>query len=294
MDAFRPNRSSRFVTRAGQRTAHVRHRLRYVGHRMLHPRIRLPHVRPRMRYLRHRVLDTRMWIRDVRAGAPLLWRRALHPTRETFGRTVGGIAGLVFIVGSVAVLVGLLTTTGGSRIPSLLGGSFTVEVSESGVPYVAIDTDASGGEGNEPTLASGRDKDGSSLILLFPVGSDFSFGGTDPPPGSDPVPPPPGTSPAPAPSPSPPQSPGPSPAPTPGPSPPSPGPSPRPSPPPDPSPSPRPSDVPSPTPEPSPTPDPSPDPSPTPDPSPDPSPTPDPSPEPSPTSEPSPEPSPWL
>jgi hypothetical protein len=131
-----------------------------------------------------------LWAADVRSG--------LMQVRP---RTLGLATGTILLC-SMA-LAGLLTMGGGS-VPRALGGAFTVEVDESGQPYVALDPQALGDGGS--TKAGGR----APAVPLFAVaaGADvFSFV-----PVGDPQPPP-GPSPGPDPSPAP--SPGPSPSPTP-------------------------------------------------------------------------------
>jgi hypothetical protein len=213
------------------------------------------------------------WVPFVRVDAPSLDAR--ERTRQVWLGLITGVLGAL-------IVIGFLEATDASRPLQRVGGAFSVEVGDDGVPYIAIDPAALDQNEKEPTTASrdgGGSKSGSSPILLFPlVGDLFTFGGDDPPPGTDPGPPPdpqPAPGPLPSPSPSPDPSPGPSPSPSPGPSP-HPEPSPTPDPPPDPSPEPSPDPSPEPSPDPSPEPSPDPSPEPSPDPSPEPSPSPEP------------------
>jgi hypothetical protein len=235
--------------------------------------------------MRRSIGHARFRVEDLRAEVAFVWGRARHPTRtQVWQQARHPTLSQVLIIGGVVVLslIGVRMAMDAPSAPSVLGAAFTVHVSDAGVPYIAIDSDALGGGEGGPTQTDGGGPDGngdSTPILLFPISDElFAFDGGDPPPGIDP-PPSPNPEPSPGPGPTPSPSPGPSPSPTPGPSTtPSPAPSPEPSPTPDPSPN----QDPSPTPDPSQTPEPSPtqDPSPTEDPSPtqDPSPTADPSP----------------
>ena len=168
---------------------------------------------------------------------PWIWD--LKQRREVTVGLIGGCIGALMVIG-------FLGATDANYSPvSPLGQAFTVQVSDSGVPYVVIDPDAVGQSGSQPTQANGgpqgRGGGGPLLILLFPRGGNLTFGGGKPSSGGDPRP-----SPDPQPKPGPtrlrprllsPAGPSPSPTPTfvsPGPSP-SPDPSVSPQPSPDPS-----------------------------------------------------------
>ena len=188
----------------------------------------------------------RIRIRHIRAEAPLLLERTPHRSRELVLTLItAAIGGLL--------VAGFLEATDEDISPvSALGGAFTVDIGDNGMPYIAIDPEGLGQNEAEPMTASGDGKggeSGSSLALLLPISGDL-FGGDDPPPGTDPQP-----SPDPRPTPVPSPSPSPSPDPSPGPSP-SPEGEPSPSPDPSPEPEPSPSTEPSPSPEPSPPPKP--------------------------------------
>lgn len=133
MDAFPPNPLARFGARAGERAAHVRLWLRYVRHRMLDARIRVPQARSRLRYLRRRMLDVRIRVPQVRPLLRSMWERALHPKRDqVFSLITAGIGGLI--------VIGFLAATDVEfRPPSVLAGAFTAEVGDNGLPYIAID-----------------------------------------------------------------------------------------------------------------------------------------------------------
>jgi hypothetical protein len=221
--------------------------------------------------------DVVPWLRS-------LPERTLHSFRELLPALITAAIGVLLVVGFVEA------TDGDISPASTLGGAFTVEVGDNGIPYIAIDPEALGQNEAEPLTGSGGDEggtSGSSPAALFPSDGDLSTsGGDNPLPGTDPQP-----SPDPRPTPVPSPSPSPSPDPSPGPSP-SPPPTPSPEGEPSPSPEPLPSPEPSPSPDPSPSPEPSPSPKPTKPPKPSPSPEPSPSSEPPPSPEPSPSPEP--
>ena len=112
------------------------------------------------------------------------WTWDLKQGREVTVGLIGGCIGAL-------VVIGFLAATDANYSPvSPLGQAFTVRVSDSGVPYVAIDPDAVGQSGSEPTQANGgpqgRGSGGPSPILLFPLGGNLTFGGESPPPGGTP------------------------------------------------------------------------------------------------------------
>ncbi len=175
----------------------------------------------------------RRWAADLRARGGFRWHR--FPSWQTYGRDrrarggytwhtfrsrliFGRASTLAFaasvILGSVA-LVALLAMARGSA-PRLLGEAFTIEVTDEGVPYVALKPEALGQAqgGAAKNRASGES--GSSAVALFPVDTSGGVvsldGGEGSSVGNDPQPPP-GPNPGPGPSPVP--SPGPSPSPTP-------------------------------------------------------------------------------
>ena len=115
------------------------------------------------------------------------------------------------------LVVGFLEATDVEISPApTLGGAFTVEIGDDGMPYIAIDPQGLGQNEAEPMTASGNGrggKSGSSSALLFsPISSDL-FGGDDRPRGTEPQPSP-DPQPTPVPSPSPSPTPGPNPSPT--------------------------------------------------------------------------------
>jgi len=114
-----------------------------------------------MKALQRRMLPSRVRLASLRHR---IWY--LEPRRDlTISLIAGGIGGLM--------VIGILAATGPNFNPiSPLGEAFTVEVSDSGVPYVAIDPDAVGENGSEPTQANGDGQGGrgrSLPILLFPL-----------------------------------------------------------------------------------------------------------------------------
>jgi hypothetical protein len=151
--------------------------------------------------------DLRAWGRDRRQAIPLWAADVRARLMQVRPRSLGIATGIILLC--PVTLVGLLMTAGGS-VPRALGQAFTVEVDESGRPYVALDPQAIGND--QPTSAGGGgDVDASvplfavaasgGVFSLVPV--DGSVGGNDPqtPPGPSPGPDP---SPGPSPGPSPP------------------------------------------------------------------------------------------
>ena len=165
----------------------------------------------------HRFPSWQTYRQDRRARAGYTWHT--FRSRLMFGRASALAFAASVILGSVA-LVGLLAMGRGSA-PRLLGETFKIEVTDEGVPYVALDPEALGQPqgGAAKNRASGES--GSSAVALFSVdasgGGVSLVGGGGSSVGNDPQPPP---GPNPGPNPSPDPSPGPSPAPTPSPSPP--------------------------------------------------------------------------
>ena len=160
----------------------------------------------------HRFRSWQAYGRDRRAWGGYRWHR--FRSGLMFGRASTLAFAATVILGSVA-LVGLLAMGRGSA-PRVLGGAFTIGVTDDGVPYVALDPEglgqAQGGAAND--RASGEN--GSSAVALFPLDTSEGVlsldGGEGSPVGNDPQPPP---GPDPGPDPSPDPSPGPSPSPTP-------------------------------------------------------------------------------
>ena len=203
MDAFRSKDASSRIGQVGRRFSLAAQRAAHDAHLRLRAMQQWP---PRMLTIRVRFPRLRHWTWDLKQGRKV---------------TVGLIGGCI----GALVVIGFLAATDANYSPvSPLGQAFTVQVSDSGVPYVAIDPDAVGQSGSEPTQANGsppgRGRGGPSPILLFPLGGNLTFGGESPPPGGTPGPSPdpqPKPGPSPSPSPTPYPSPGPSPSPTPGP-----------------------------------------------------------------------------
>src|SRR4029453_13900126 len=84
-------------------------------------------------WLRFRILQVRLRIRRAWTLGPRIRQRGLHFTRDQGVGLVGGSVGAIPVIG-------LLSATDVQyRATSVLGGAFTAEVSDSGVPYIAID-----------------------------------------------------------------------------------------------------------------------------------------------------------
>jgi hypothetical protein len=154
------------------------------------------------------------WAAELRAWDGYWWNRFRS------WLTDGGASTLAFAVTMIlSVLVGLLTLGRGSA-PRLSGGAFTVEVTDEGVLYVALDPEALGqAQGGAAKDGASRGS-GPSAVALFSLdtrGGVLSFiGGVGSSVGNGPQPPPgPNPGPGPSPVPSPVPSPGPSPSPTP-------------------------------------------------------------------------------
>ena len=101
--------------------------------------------------------------------------------------TVGLIGGCI----GALMVIGFLAATDANYSPvSPLGQAFTVQVSDSGVPYVAIDPDAVGQSGSEPTQANGgpqgRGGGGPLPILAVPTGRQPHVRGGKPSSGGNP------------------------------------------------------------------------------------------------------------
>ena len=92
-----------------------------------------------------------LWAADVRSG--------LMQVRP---RTLGLATGIILLC---SMALGGLLTMGGGSVPRALGGAFTVEVDESGQPYVALDPQALGDGGS--TRAGGRSGEGSPQRFRF-------------------------------------------------------------------------------------------------------------------------------
>jgi hypothetical protein len=168
-------------------------------------------LRARRSFRWHRFRSWLTYGRDRRAWDGYWWNR--FRSWVTYGRA-STLAFAATIILSVA-LVGLLSLGRGGA-PRLLGGAFTLGVTDAGVPYVALDPEALGqAQGGAPKDGASRGS-GASAVVLFSVDTSGGFlpivGGEGSSVGNDPQPAP-GPNPGPGPSPDP--SPGPSPSPTP-------------------------------------------------------------------------------
>jgi hypothetical protein len=154
----------------------------------------------------------RRWAAELRAWGRFRWH-GWHSGLWFFRSTL--VFWAVVILWSIGLVV--LLVIGPGSAPRSLGGAFTIEVTDEGVPYVALDPQgleqAQGGAIKADGASGGSS---SSAVALFPVdtsGGVLSLvGGGGSSAGNDPQPPP---GPKPGPGPSPVPSPGPSPSPTP-------------------------------------------------------------------------------